>query len=161
MSELSIRRAVSEDYAVIGRLLEDILKQHQNCRPDLFEAQAGGLGKYTPEEFSELLADESTVIFTACLNEQVVGYLICKILTVRKNPVLKNIKTLYLDDLCVDAKYRHIGAGKALMNAAEEYARENGFYNITLNVWEFNDNAKAFYEHLGYGTQRREMEKIL
>ena len=161
MSKITVRRAIPDDYEVIGRLLGEILKQHQSGRPDLFEADADISGKYTRGEFDELLADKKTVIFSAVSGGEVVGYLICKIIVERENHVLKNIKTLYLDDLCVDESHRHSGAGRLLMSAAEEYARENGFHNITLNVWEFNENAKAFYKHLGYGTQRREMEKIL
>ena len=161
MSNITIRRAIPEDYEVIGQLLVGLLVQHQSGRPDLFEPQNDGSGKYSREEFEAELADDRTVIFTACADESVIGYIVCKLLTVRKNPVLKNVKTLYIDDLCVDESARGTGAGRKLMEAAEVYARETGCHNITLNVWEFNGNAKAFYEHLGYGTQRREMEKVL
>ena len=160
-SKITVRRAVPEDYEVIGRLLGDILRQHKAGRPDLFEPQSDGSGKYTKEEFEKILADAKTVIFSAVGGGEVVGYLICKIIEERHNSVLKMIKTLYLDDLCVDKNYRRSGAGRLLMEAAEDYARGIGCHNITLNVWEFNENAKSFYEHMGYGTQRREMEKIL
>lgn len=161
MEKIIIRRSVAEDYEVIGGLLVELLKQHQNGRPDLFEPQEDGSGKYSRKEFETELADGRTVAFSAVCGEKVVGYLICKIIEERANPVLKNVKTLYLDDLCVSPEFRGCGAGKALMNAAEAYARENGFYNITLNVWEFNGSAKGFYDRLGYTTQRREMEKVL
>lgn len=161
MGNITVRRAAFDDYDVIGQLLGDILRQHQSGRPDLFESQADVAGKYSPSEFKEFLADEDIAIFAACEDQEVVGYLISKIIDTQHNPVLKKIKRLYIDDLCVDKDHRHTGAGRLLMEAAEEFARETGCYNITLNVWEFNENAKAFYEHLGYGTQRREMEKIL
>lgn len=159
--EITVRRAVPEDYSLIGMLLGGLLDMHRCKRPDLFEESAARTGKYTEKEYLDLLNDGRAVIFTACRGEKAVGYLVCKIVTGCENPVLKNVKTLYLDDLCVAEDERRRGAGRALMSAAESYARENGFYNLTLNVWEFNENAREFYEHLGYNTQRREMEKIL
>lgn len=161
MKDPVIRRAKIGDYDVIGRLLAGLLAQHAAGRPDLFEHSSGDERKYSEKEYSELLNDPNSAVFVAEADGETVGYLICKIITENKNPVLKNIKTLYLDDLCVAEDSRGKGAGKALMRAAEVYARENGFYNITLNVWEFNSSAREFYRHLGYETQRREMEKVL
>lgn len=161
MNNIVIRRAVKSDYEVIGRLLGEILEQHRCGRPDLFEQEAAVAGKYTREEFDGLLADEKTAIFSAVCGEEVVGYLISKVLDESHNPVLKKIKTLYIDDLCVTQGARRIGAGKELMKAAEEHARAIGCHNITLNVWGFNENAQGFYRHLGYSAQRMEMEKVL
>ena len=36
------------------------------------------------------------------------------------------------DDVCVDAEARRMGVGKALMQYAEDYAKECGCYNIEL-----------------------------
>lgn len=158
---VTVRRAEPRDYETVGRLLGYILGLHREGRPDLFEDSAASSGKYSEEEFDGLLKDKNSVIFCAESGGEVVGYLICKIIIERKNPVLRNIKTLYLDDLCVDEGFRKKGAGRALMEAAESYARKNGFYNLTLNVWEFNEGAKEFYGKMGYTTQRRELEKVL
>ncbi len=161
MDGVTVRRAVPGDYRVIGRLLSELLEMHRAGRPDLFEDGAAAKSKYSEEEYLELLRDPKSVIFTACIGGETAGYLICKIIDKKENPVLKSVKTLYLDDLCVSGSERGKGAGRALMAAAEEYARKNGFHNITLNVWEFNENAKGFYAAMGYKTQRRELEKVL
>ena len=42
-----------------------------------------------------------------------------------------------------------------------EYAKELGCYEVTLNVWEGNDSAKAFSEKCGMKVQKTYMEKIL
>ena len=42
-----------------------------------------------------------------------------------------------------------------------QFARKNGFYNVTLNVWADNKNALLFYEKLELKTQKICMEKIL
>jgi len=62
--------------------------------------------------------------------------------------ILTDIKTLYIDDLCVDQNYRGHGIGKKLYEYVVDYAGENGFYNVTLNVWADNTAALKFYESL-------------
>lgn len=159
MNNITVRRALPEDYEVIGRLLYEISAQHHEGRPDLF---AEASTKYNREAYLELLKDEHEIIFSACIDDgTVVGYMICQLIEQGANPVLCDIKTLYIDDLCVDKAYRSCHVGQHLMEAAEVYAKEIGCHNLTLNVWEFNEGARAFYEKLGYGTQRRYMEKVL
>ena len=159
MNNITVRRALPEDYDVIGRLLFEISAQHRKGRPDLFSAAST---KYDRNAYLELLRDEREIIFSACTNDgRVVGYMICKLIEQNSNPVLCDIKTLYIDDLCVDSDFRACHVGQHLMDAAEEYARKIGCHNLTLNVWEFNESARAFYDKLGYSTQRRYMEKVL
>ena len=75
--------------------------------------------------------------------------------------MLTDIKTLYIDDLCVNENYRGKHIGKSIYEYVSDYAKKNGFYNITLNVWVGNDNAIKFYESLGMKPQKIGMEKIL
>ena len=42
-----------------------------------------------------------------------------------------------------------------------EYAKSIGCYDVTLNVWEGNDNARAFYEKVGMFVKETQMEVIL
>jgi GNAT superfamily N-acetyltransferase len=42
------------------------------------------------------------------------------------------------------------GAGAALMQAAEAWARARGYPKLTLNVFEGNARARAVYERFGY-----------
>ena len=41
------------------------------------------------------------------------------------------------------------------------YAKAIGCYNVTLNVWACNENARRFYEACGLVPQKIGMEKIL
>lgn len=43
------------------------------------------------------------------------------------------------------------GAGRALMAAAEEWARGRGYRLLTLNAFATNVRARRLYEQLGYG----------
>jgi GNAT superfamily N-acetyltransferase len=52
--------------------------------------------------------------------------------------------------LAVSDRAEGSGAGRALMDAAERWARSSGFRTLTLNVFEGNRRARDVYEHLGY-----------
>ena len=75
--------------------------------------------------------------------------------------ILTDVKTLYIDDLCVDERQRGKGIGKALYSHVLDFARANRCYNVTLNVWAGNDSALKFYQHQGLTMQKYGMEVIL
>ena len=75
--------------------------------------------------------------------------------------MLTDVKTLYIDDLCVDEALRGRHIGKELYDAAAELARQSDCYNITLNVWRCNPSAIKFYESCGLVPQKIVMEKVL
>lgn len=72
-----------------------------------------------------------------------------------------NIKTLYIDDLCVDENLRGGGIGYKIFEHVKNYAKEEHCYNLTLNVWALNEGAKKFYEKCGLKIQKYTMENIL
>ncbi len=74
---------------------------------------------------------------------------------------MQEVKTLYIDDLCVDEEARGKHVGTALYEHVLHFAKENGYYNVTLNVWADNKKAVGFYEKLGLHVQKIGMEKIL
>jgi ribosomal protein S18 acetylase RimI-like enzyme len=80
---------------------------------------------------------------------------------VKDDKLLQDIKTLYIDDICVDGKARGKHVGKALYEFVRDYAKSIGCYNITLNVWEGNDAAQSFYRNMGMKVQKTGMETFL
>ena len=54
---------------------------------------------------------------------------------------------------------RHIG--RKLYEYVLDYAKKEGFYNVTLNVWSLNPAALRFYESCGLKPQKIGMETIL
>ena len=89
------------------------------------------------------------------------GYCFCIYQQHVDHSVLTDVKTLYIDDLCVDEALRGKHVGKALYEAAVQLARDSGCYNLTLNVWSCNPSALRFYEACGMLPQKIYMEKIL
>ncbi len=156
---MNIRRALISDMQGINKLLNQVLMVHHNGRPDLFKAN---VKKYTDEELTEIIEDNNKPIFVAVDdNEEVLGYAFCVFQQHINNNILTDIKTLYIDDLCVDEEKRGIHIGKALYEYVVGYAKSENCYNITLNVWSCNESAMKFYEHCGLVPQKVGMEKIL
>lgn len=58
--------------------------------------------------------------------------------------------TLQMDGICVAETSRGQGVGSALFDALFDYARQNGFTHVTLDVIDTNPRAKALYERLGF-----------
>lgn len=157
--ELEIRRAEEGDMAGINDLLFQVLMVHHNGRPDLFKE---GCKKYTDEELKALIYNDNTPIFVAVnKDQQVAGYAFCVFQQHIDNHILTDIKTLYIDDLCVDEKIRGQHIGKKLYESVLQFAKEQGCYNVTLNVWSLNESAMKFYEACGLVPQKIGMEKIL
>ena len=157
--ELQIRRAKEQDMEGINKLLFQVLMVHHNGRPDIFKADCK---KYTDEELKSIIHNDNTPIFVAVDEEnKVAGYAFCIFQQYIDNNILTNIKTLYIDDLCVDENIRGQHIGKSLYEYVLQFAKEQECYNVTLNVWSLNESAMKFYESCGLVPQKVGMEKVL
>ena len=131
-----VRKAAKRDIQSIIELLHQVNMVHHVIRPDLFKPNTT---KYNEQELEALLEDESKP----------------------DDKLLQNIKTLYIDDICVDEKARGKHVGTALYEYVLDYAKSIGCNNITLNVWEGNDPALSFYRNMGMKVQKTTMEIVL
>ena len=156
---MEIRRGEERDLAGIHRLLRQVLMIHHKGRPDLFKS---GTEKYTDDELLNILRDNRKPIFVAAdENGNVLGYAFCILQQHLHDNILTDIKTLYIDDLCVDESCREQHIGRKLYQYVLAFARGEGCYNVTLNVWACNTGARTFYEKCGLTPQKIGMEKIL
>lgn len=152
-----IRKAEPRDLEAVGNLLRQVLKLHHDGRPDLFNEEGK---KYADEELLAIFANPLTPVFVYEKGGVVLGYVFCELQHVSSGS-LRTLDSLYVDDLCVDSSARGRHIGKALYEYAIEFAKQNGCHNVTLNVWECNSGAKAFYEAMGMTPQYTSMETIL
>ena len=153
-----IRKATEKDIPKISDLLSQVDLVHHNGRPDIFKIGR----KYSGDELVELLKDEKRpVLVSVNENDEVQGYCFCILQQHINDSVLTDIKTLYIDDLCVDEALRGMHIGKELYEAAVELAKDLGCYNLTLNVWSCNPSAMRFYEKCGLVPQKIGMEIVL
>lgn len=155
---ITIRRAQSSDIPGVIRLLGQVLELHAKLRPDIFIT---GTTKYTPQELEEIFGSDNTPVFTATDGGEVVGYAFC---VLKRQPFSTNMRdftTLYIDDLCVDENCRGQQVGTSLFSYVKQFAKEQGCYDVTLNVWEGNDPARRFYEKMGMFVKETQMEILL
>ncbi len=154
-----IRKAIEEDIPGLDRLLGQVLRVHHGGRPDLWREEGS---KYTDDELKEILSDSERPVFVSVDDSGYVqGYCFCIYEVVKNDGAKKDCRTLYIDDLCVDETIRGKHIGSALYNYVVDFARSEGFYNITLNVWESNTSARKFYDVMGLVPLKTCLEKKL
>ena len=158
MQEPIIRRAEERDIPRVGDLLLQVNEVHHTIRPDLFKTNSR---KYNDDELRAIFADPNTPVFVCEADGTVVGYAFCIVQKRENDNNLVDGKTLYLDDLCVDEGARGRGIGASLYRFVLDYAKKSGCHNVTLNVWEGNDAALAFYRKCGMKVQKTGMEQVL
>ena len=149
-----VRRANKNDIKRIIELLHQVDMVHHVLRPDLFKPNTT---KYDERELEVLLSDDSKPVFVFD-DGTVLGHAFCIITEVKDDKLLQDIKTLYIDDICVDENARGKHVGKALYEFVHDYAQSIGCNNITLNVWDGNAPALNFYRNMVMKVQKTTME---
>lgn len=151
-----IRKAEPKDAPRISALLRQVLEVHAAVRPDMYRS---GTQKYSETDVLDLLRDPDCVLFVETDSaDRAIGYAICFRKTVPDDGPIVGRRELYIDDLCVDEAERRSGVGQRLFAHVKSYAKEAGFDWITLNVWNDNVNALAFYRRMGLRERRTILE---
>ena len=154
-----IRRAEARDLDRVNDLLHQVLMVHANGRPDIFIPNTK---KYTDDELLKIFKDDSTPVFVSTDDNDIVqGYAFCMFEEIKGSNNMHDMKTLYIDDICVDEACRgkHIATG--LYEHVHAFAKASGCYRVTLNVWELNPTARKFYDAMGMKPLKTTMESIL
>jgi len=89
------------------------------------------------------------------------GYIVIIVQDRAESPLTFGARVLYVDQLGVHPDRRGVGAGRALMDWAAERARALGCVRIELDVAGFNEEARGFYEALGYRLRQTRFECVL
>ena len=152
---MEIRLAQTQDIPHILRLLAQVGQVHHQIRPDVFPE---GTIKYDAADLTELLKDTQRPIFVALETEQVLGYCFCVVKQIAAGPASTCRRELYIDDLCVDECSRGTGVAQALYRHVCGYGKAEKCDFVTLNVWQGNDRAMAFYEKCGLRPRNIMME---
>lgn len=154
-----IRKASIYDIPQILSLLSQVLEVHAKIRPDLF---ISGTVKYSADELKKIIADEKTPIFVAADDSgKVLGHAFTVISVNTSQNMPTGMKSMYIDDICVDENARRMSVGKSLYEHCIAYAKGIGCYDVSLNVWEGNDSARSFYDSMGMKVRKTTLEYII
>ncbi|MFS2222381.1 GNAT family N-acetyltransferase [Pantoea sp. B65] len=94
-----------------------------------------------PQQFSGYVDSIDSALFIARRQQQLLGYL----------AVSRNWNGLALvEDIAVDRPARQAGCGRALMDAAVQWAREQNLSGLVLETQSNNVAACLFYEKYGF-----------
>ena len=149
---MTIRRMEARDYEAWCALMAELHGIHRAARPDI-DAPAPAL----PDEnaFAEMLEGEICLV---CEDEGgVIGLAVMRMRTYAV-PAVKTHTVGWIEDICVKRESRGRGAGRLLYEALMREAKTANLERVELNVWAFNDEARAFYEHMGMSERSRVME---
>ena len=152
-----IRLATTNDIPRLLELLHLVNMVHYERRPDIFKPHTT---KYNAEQLQDLLMQPDKAIFVY-EDEGVQGYAFVQMEDVHDDILLQDMRTLYIDDICVDEQARGKHVGKQLFDHVRTYAEKLGCGAITLNVWEGNNAAMAFYRKLGMSVRKTCMEMMI
>lgn len=155
---IETRLATPADAEVVAQLNAVVHQLHADARPDVFApADAVQLCEWLRARLTEA----TTRCFVAEQGGQALGYLLA---FVHERPAgcFGPARTwIELDQIAVLATQRRHGVARGLVAALEAEARRLGIGNIELNVWSFNDDARAAFERLGFRARALRMERAI
>jgi ribosomal protein S18 acetylase RimI-like enzyme len=153
---MNIRTAKPEDLEKIILLENQIFNLHAESRSDWIDSSKIG---FNTEFFRSIIENpDKGIIFVAEENNNIIGHCIIVISEIKNHFLMKDMKNITIEDLCIEKEYQKKGIGKKLFNEAINYGRKINADILELAVWEFNKKAVEFYEHLGMKTRLRRME---
>lgn len=157
--DFSIRKATEQDYEGLSKIYTEVDVLHSEALPHIFAEPKEPLRNR--ESILEIVEDESAAMFVAESGGQIIGLIH---VSIRESPdiaVMVKRRYAYINDIAVTEGWRGSGIGKALTREAERWAIQNDVSELELNVWDFNQDAIAFFQELGYTSSRRTMWKSI
>lgn len=146
-TEPTVRRGRSEDYEAVSCLFENLDALHRGGLPWMFKEPA--TVSRTADSFAELLTRDDVALFVADVGS-IVGFAHGLMRSAPELPIFVPQRWGVLDGLVVDSAWRRRGIGSVLTSAIETWAFAQGASWVELNVYDFNAEARQFYEALGY-----------
>ena len=145
---MNIRHANPTDSHLLSTLCLDVQRLHAEHHADIFKMPVHE--DFAKAFFDELLTDETTSIFIAEIEQEALGYVVCKLTERQESPFTYARRFLMIDQIGVRPAARGWGVGAALIQRAEELAKELGVQRIQLDSWDFNSRAHQFFERVGF-----------
>ena len=152
---MAVRFVREEELDRVNALRRQVNDLHVLGRPDIFKP---GFPQELAEHIYTIMEDPDQEI-VVCEREGVLcGFAVLHHIIRPETPFMKVRDFLDIDEFCVDDAFRRTGVATEMISFIRSYAKAQGFDRIELNMWEFNKDALAFYEAVGFTTYRRYME---
>jgi GNAT superfamily N-acetyltransferase len=134
---------------------------HARLRPEFFYTQP--TAKFEGESLHSLLRDRNQALLVAVAKgtSAIAGAAQLSLYDTPAHPHFRSVRRVFLDRLVVAEAERRRGCGRALMEAAERWANDQGAMQVMLMMWEGNREAEDFYASLGFLPMSRVLGKNL
>ena len=152
---MTVRFARETESERVNELRKQVNDLHVNGRPDIFKP---GFSRELADHIDTIWNDPDQKIVVCEREGTVCGFAVLHHIRKPENPFMFERDFLDIDEFCVDEAQRRTGVATEMIAFIRSYARTQGFDRIELNTWEFNGDALAFYEAVGFTTYRRYME---
>lgn len=152
---MTVRFAKETELERVNELRKQVNELHAAGRPDIFKP---GFSKELQDHVFAIWNDPDQKIVVAERDGVLCGVAVLHHIRKPENSFMYERNFLDIDEFCVDEAYRRTGVATELIAFIRLYAKSEGFDRIELNMWEFNGDALAFYEAVGFTTYRRYLE---
>ena len=142
----------------INVLRKQVNDLHVEGKPDVFKP---GFNEELQNYVYYIFKDPEQKIVVADKDGEICGFAILHHIYKPENPFMKVRDFLDIDEFCVDEKHRREGIATDMVEFIKNFAIDQGYHRLELNMWEFNQDALAFYEAAGFETFRRYMEMFI
>ena len=155
---IEVRLARENELERVNELRMQVNTLHVEGKPDVFKP---GFPEELRNYIHAIWKDPEQAIAVAVKDEVICGFAVLHHINRPENPFMRERDFLDIDEFCVDEAFRRQGIASAMIAFIRKFAQEKGFHRIELNMWEFNQDALAFYEAAGFRTFRRYMEMFI
>jgi GNAT superfamily N-acetyltransferase len=149
----SVRPTVDSDRAGI---LELGPRLAEGVAPWRDQAEALLAGRRWLEESLAAAAVGDGAVLVAADEQGIAG-----VISIRPSTHFTGERDGYIGELVVADRASRRGIGRALVDAADAWARDHGLRNLTLNTGAFNEAARAFYATLGFAEEEVRLTRPL
>ncbi len=144
----TVRPVEEADFPAAAALCAESAAHHASIQPRFFRAAGGRLPPRGKNRALLVAVDESGVVR---------GLVALQIAETPDDPLLRPLRRAHVDELVVARAARRRGCGRALIDAARGWAREQRADQLVLTVWDGNDAAERFYAAAGL----RQVSRVL
>lgn len=147
MSSIVVRRARNKDMKAIAAMWSALVAYHKTLDPRLPPAATGGADNYAGR-LADRLDDTLTRILVAEVEDHVVGYVLGMVVDLM-GELFEQESCGFVADIYVDPDHRHMGVGRALVDALMVWFGQRDIRYYEWHVAAQNEEGQAFWRALG------------
>jgi GNAT superfamily N-acetyltransferase len=153
-SNITIRKATINDHQGVIKYALKLVYQHQNFNPLRF-VEFENHEQQIFDFFTEEIVNPKAIVLIVELENEIVGYSFTRL----EESSLVDIApaSVWLHDIYIDESVRGLGAGKLLLKASIDAAKQLGSQILILQVAAQNEFAKKLFEDNGFKVATYEM----